>query len=143
MTKSLLGCWVAEVMLGERHLSNQQHSNTSAPSPPRNPSAIMSPAHSPMSRATLFRTWKTGLIVLAVLLVGLALATRPLPELRTALVFAALVLLASFLRIDAGDASIGFEAAVVFGALVIFHHPAVALVSVLIGAGAHATYQAA
>ncbi len=94
-----------------------------------------------MSRASLFLWWKVGVIALSSsLLIGAALAL-PMTELRTALVFAVLVLFASFLRLDAGDASIGFEAAVVFGALVIFHSPVVALVSVLIGAGTYATYR--
>lgn len=95
-----------------------------------------------MARATLFRWWKVGLIVLSVVLLAAAIATRPATELRTAAVLAALVLIASFLRIETGDASIGFEAAVVFGAIVIFHSPAVAFVSVVLGAGAHAAYQA-
>jgi len=89
----------------------------------------------------MFRWWKVGIIGLSVLLLVVAAAVRPAVETRTALVFAALVLLAAFLRIDAGDASIGFEAAVVFGALVIFHSPAVALVAVLVGAGAYAVYR--
>jgi diguanylate cyclase (GGDEF)-like protein len=94
-----------------------------------------------MPRSTLFRAWKLGLIVLSVALLLASLIVRPAAELQTALVLAALVLVASFLRIDAGDASIGFEAAVVFGAIVIFHSPAVALMSVLAGAGLHAGYQ--
>jgi hypothetical protein len=97
--------------------------------------------HTPMSRASMFRWWKAGLIVVSVVLVALAIATRPAAELQTALVLAALVLVATLLRIDAGDVSIGFEAAVVFGAIVVFHSPAVALVSVLAGVGAHAAYQ--
>jgi len=88
----------------------------------------------------MFRWWKAGLIVLSIALVAFAIATRPAAELHTALVLAALVLVATFLRIDAGDAPIGFEAAVVFGAIVVFHSPAVALVSVLVGVGAHAAY---
>ena len=91
-----------------------------------------------MSRSALFHWWKVGVITLTVVLLGVAIATRPQEETRTALLFAALVLVAAFLRIETGDASIGFEAAVVFGAIVIFHSPAVALVSVLIGAGAYA-----
>ena len=94
-----------------------------------------------MSRSSLFHWWKVGVIALTVLLLGAAVVTRPTEEVRTALLFAALVLVAAFLRIEMGDASIGFEAAIVFGAIVIFHSPAVALVSVLIGAGAHATYR--
>lgn len=95
-----------------------------------------------MSRASLFHWWKVGVIALTVLLLAGAVVMRPGEELRTALVFAALVLVAAFLRIEMGDASIGFEAAVVFGAIVIFHSPAVALVSVLIGASAYAAYRA-
>jgi len=88
-----------------------------------------------------FRWWKAGFIAIAVLLLIAAVATRPFDETQTALVIAVLVLLATFLRIDAGDASIGFEAAVVFGAIVVFHSPAVVLVAVLIGAGGHAAYR--
>ncbi|HEX8619900.1 MAG TPA: diguanylate cyclase, partial [Thermoanaerobaculia bacterium] len=95
-----------------------------------------------MFRTSLFRWWKVGLIGLSVVLFAVAVALRPAGELQTALVLAALVLIATFLRIDAGDASVGFEAAVVFGAIVIFHSPAVALVSVLLGVGAHAAYEA-
>lgn len=95
-----------------------------------------------MSRASLFHWWKVGVIALTVVLLAGALAMRPGQELQTALVFAALVLVAAFLRIETGDASIGFEAAVVFGAVVIFHSPAVALVSVFVGASAHAAYRA-
>ncbi|HEX7707766.1 MAG TPA: hypothetical protein VF701_15010, partial [Thermoanaerobaculia bacterium] len=96
-----------------------------------------------MSRERLFQHLKVGLIsAVAILLVG-ALVTRPVAETQIALFFAVLVLIATFLRIDAGDGSIGFEAAVVFGALVIFHSPSIALVSVAVGAGAFALYQAA
>lgn len=94
-----------------------------------------------MSRASLFHWWKVGLIGIALLLLAGAVVTRPVQETETALVFAALVLVAAFLRIEVGDAAIGFEAAVVFGAIVIFHSPAVALVSVLVGASAHAAYR--
>jgi diguanylate cyclase (GGDEF)-like protein len=96
-----------------------------------------------MSRAAFFRWWKIGVVSSAVLLLLYAAVTRPLAESRTALVFAALVLVATFLRVDAGDASAGFEAAVAFGALLVFHSPAVALVAVFGGAGAHALYDAA
>ena len=96
-----------------------------------------------MSRAAFFRWWKIGVVVAAVLLLVYEAATRPLVESRTALVLAALVLVATFLRIDSGDASVGFEAAVAFGALLVFHSPAVALMAVLGGAGAHALYDAA
>ena len=95
-----------------------------------------------MSRAAVFRSWKTGIVILAVLLFIAALVVRPLPEVQTALFFGALVLIATFLRVEAGDAAIGFEAAIVFGALIIFHSPAVALIAVLSGALLHAIYDA-
>ncbi len=60
----------------------------------------------------------------------------------TALAFAALVFVASFLRYESGDASVGFEAAVAFGAIIIFHSPAVGLSAVLIGSSAYAAYEA-
>ncbi|HEX6085108.1 MAG TPA: sensor domain-containing diguanylate cyclase [Thermoanaerobaculia bacterium] len=96
-----------------------------------------------MSRAAFFRWWKIGVVAVAVLLLAVEAATRPLVESRTALVLAVLVLVATFLRIDSGDASVGFEAAVAFGALLVFHSPAVALMAVFGGAGAHALYDAA
>src|SRR5687767_13301361 len=95
-----------------------------------------------MPRAALFRFWKAIVIAAAILLFVTAVFTRPAPELRAAVAFGALVLVASFLRIGAGDASIGFEAAIVFGAIVIYHSPSVALVSALLGAGLHALYEA-
>jgi diguanylate cyclase (GGDEF)-like protein len=95
-----------------------------------------------MPRSSLFHWWKVAVIALAVLLLGAAVVVRPIGETRVALAFAVLVLVASFVRIESGDASIGFEAAIVFGAIIIFHGPAVALVSVLVGTGAHAAYRA-
>jgi diguanylate cyclase (GGDEF)-like protein len=95
-----------------------------------------------MSRIPLFRFWKAIVIASAAILFLTAVFTRPAVELRSGLVFAALVLVASFLRIEAGDASMGFEAAIVFGAIVVFHSPAVALVAALLGTAAHAGYQA-
>ena len=95
-----------------------------------------------MSRSAVFRSWKVGVLVLAVAAFLFAAVTRPVVETQTALFFAGLVLIATFLRMETGDAAIGFEAAVVFGALIIFHSPAVALVAVLAGAGLHAVYEA-
>ena len=95
-----------------------------------------------MPRSSLFHWWKVGVIALTVLLLGVAVVTRPPEETRTALVFAALVLVAAFLRIEMGDASIGFEAAVVFGAIVIFTSGGGAGVGTR-GAGAHAAYRSA
>jgi diguanylate cyclase (GGDEF)-like protein len=93
-----------------------------------------------MSRVPLFRFWKAVVVAAALIVLIGALLTRPAAELRSAAVFAALVLVAAFLRIEAGDASLGFEAAVVFGVIVVFHSPAVVLVCALAGIGAHAVY---
>jgi len=95
-----------------------------------------------MSRAPLFRFWKAVVVASALILLVTAMVTRPATELRSSAVFAALVLVASFLRIEAGDASLGLEAAVVFGAIVVFHSPAAGLVCAFSGVGAHAVYQA-
>src|SRR5688572_24560644 len=95
-----------------------------------------------MSRVSLFRWWKAGIVALTIVLLGWSIATRPVSELQTALFFAALVLVATFLRIEGGDATVGFEAAVVFGALIIFHSPFVALLAVFLGCAAHGVYLA-
>jgi diguanylate cyclase (GGDEF)-like protein len=95
-----------------------------------------------MSRTSLFRLWKAGIVALTIALLAATLFVRPAAEMRMALFFAVLVLVATFLRIDGGDASIGFEAAVVFGALIIFHSPAVALVAVFLGCAAHGVHLA-
>lgn len=95
-----------------------------------------------MSRSALFRWWKVAVVLLVALLVGYSAWMRPWEETRTALVLAALVLVATFLRVEAGDASIGFEAAIVFGALLIFHSPGAALVAVFLGGSAYALYDA-
>lgn len=96
-----------------------------------------------MVRTALFRWWKIGVVVVAVVLLILAAATRPPAEARTALVLAALVLIATFLRVDGGDASVGFEAATIFGAIIVFHSPTVALMAAFAGTAAHAIYDAA
>ena len=95
-----------------------------------------------MSRAPLFHWWKVGVVVLTIALLGVTVALRPAAETQAALFFAAIVLVATFLRIESGDASVGFEAAVVFGALIIFHSAAVALVAVFVGCAAHGVYLA-
>ncbi|MEO8381927.1 MAG: diguanylate cyclase [Acidobacteriota bacterium] len=94
-----------------------------------------------MSRATLFRWWRVGVVAVAVLLLGFLATTRPPEETRTALVLAVLVLVATFLRVDAGEAA-GFEAPIVFGALIALHSPSVALVATFVGVAAHACYEA-
>jgi diguanylate cyclase (GGDEF)-like protein len=95
-----------------------------------------------MPRSVYFYSFKVTTIVVAALLLVAAVVTGSLTDLRTALVLAALVLIAMFLRVDANDASVGFETAVVFGALVVFHRPDVVLIAVLVGAGLHSAFDA-
>jgi hypothetical protein len=95
-----------------------------------------------MSRTSLFRWWKAGVVVLTLGLLAATVVVRPIAEMRMALFFAALVLVATFLRIESGDTSVGFEAAVAFGAIVLFHGPAVALVAVFLGCAAQGFYLA-
>src|ERR1051325_47795 len=91
-----------------------------------------------MQRTPLFRTWKLGVLVVAAALLLYALIAQTGMERQATFFFAALVLIASFLRIEAGDVSVGFEAAIAFGALIIFHSPAVAFAAVLLGGIAYA-----
>jgi len=91
-----------------------------------------------MARASIYRAWKAGILALAAGLFVLALVVQPAEHTRATLFFAVLVLIATFVRLEAGDASIGFEAAIAFGALILFHSPSVAFVAVLAGTAAHA-----
>jgi diguanylate cyclase (GGDEF)-like protein len=77
--------------------------------------------------------WKIGVVVVAAALCVLALVEQTPDQRLASLFFAALVFLASFLRIERGDTSVGFEAAIAFGALIIFHSPSVAFVAVFLG----------
>jgi len=96
-----------------------------------------------MARSTWFRIYQTAIVAVAALVFAWALMVRPFAEVENALFFAALVFIACFLRVDAGESSLGFEAAVVFGALILFHDPAVVLIAVLAGAIPHALYESA
>lgn len=91
-----------------------------------------------MPRPPLFRSWKIGVVAVAAAVLVYSLIVQPRPGWLATLLFAVLVLIASFLRIEAGDASVGFEAAIAFGALIVFHSPAVAFAAVLLGGVAFA-----
>jgi diguanylate cyclase (GGDEF)-like protein len=94
-----------------------------------------------MSRAVLYRFWQYGIVALSMALVLLAIAVTPRSMSGVAAVLAMLVFVAVLLRVDAAETSIGFEAAIGFAAIVIFHSPAIALIAVFAGAGAHAVYE--
>jgi diguanylate cyclase (GGDEF)-like protein len=93
-----------------------------------------------MQRSSLLRTYYVAAIVVATACVALELATEPNASPRALLFFAALVMLSSFLRVD--ERSIGFEAAPVFGAMILYHDPVVAIVPVFAGIGLRCAYDA-
>src|SRR5256885_5037506 len=80
----------------------------------------------------------TTLLALAV--VAATAITRPAAFAAASVSFAALVAVASFLRVETDETSIGFEAAVALAAIPLLHDPAVALVAVFIGAAIHHLY---
>src|SRR4051812_7677359 len=84
-----------------------------------------------MSRAVLFRIYVLAAIVLAVSAVVWTFSVASWTTLGALLFYAALVAVAVWVRVD--DASPGFEAAVVFAAILLLHDPAVALISVFVG----------
>ncbi|HKO54254.1 MAG TPA: GGDEF domain-containing protein [Thermoanaerobaculia bacterium] len=91
-----------------------------------------------MSRAAINRVWQWAVVLMTAGLVVWAGVAHDLRYLGYSAFFAVLVLVASFLRIEAGEASVSFEAAVVFGAIILFHDPDVALLAVFIGCGLYA-----
>ena len=92
------------------------------------------------SRNSIFLLWKAGAVGLAVLVFATSAAALPPALGGTTALFAVLVLLAMFLRIDEGDAPVGFESAVVFGALLVTHSLPVTVVAVFAGGGLYALY---
>jgi len=96
-----------------------------------------------MSRSALYRISQAAIVLVTAVLVVWTLSTLTLGEVEASLFFAALVLCASFLRVEAGDSSIGFEAPIIFGAAIIFHDPGVVFVTALLGSGLYALYEAA
>jgi diguanylate cyclase (GGDEF)-like protein len=90
-----------------------------------------------MSRSAWFRVYAIALIAVAAAASAwsvIGLVRPPVPEL---LFFALLIAVAAYLRVDDDPSSAGFEAAVVFAAIPLFHDPAVALFSVFVGATVH------
>jgi diguanylate cyclase (GGDEF)-like protein len=87
------------------------------------------------SRLRLLQT--AAIAAVAVILVCLV-AERPVALVFQAVVIGALVALVRSLIRDPFRGGIGFEAAVVLGAIIAFHDPAVALIAVAVGAGFHA-----
>jgi diguanylate cyclase (GGDEF)-like protein len=93
-----------------------------------------------MQRSSLLRGYYVAAVTAAVVAVALELLVTPTASPRALLFFTALVMLASFLRID--ERTIGFEAAVVFGAVILYHDPEVAIVPVFLGISARVAWTA-
>lgn len=84
---------------------------------------------------------KQATVAASVLLAGAIAATSSAAELRAALTFAVLVFVTSFLRVRTADSTIGFEAAVVFAATVLYHTPGIAFLAAFAGTVAHALWR--
>lgn len=84
-----------------------------------------------MSRAVLFRIYVLTAIVIALTAVVWTFSVASWTTVETLLFYAALVAVAAWVRVD--DDTPGFEAAVVFAAILLLHDPAVALISVFVG----------
>jgi diguanylate cyclase (GGDEF)-like protein len=84
-----------------------------------------------MSRAVLFRIYVLAAIVIALTAVVWTFSVGSWTTVETLLFYAALVSVAAWVRVD--DDTPGFEAAVVFAAILLLHDPAVALISVFVG----------
>lgn len=95
-----------------------------------------------MSRLALSRFVQSAVILVAAALVVWALIGHDLRTACYSAFFAVLVLVASMLRVETDESSVAFEAAVVFGAIILFHQAEVAVVAVFLGAGAYAAYEA-
>ena len=85
-----------------------------------------------------YRAWQIAALAFAMAVSIWAVASHSLHDIGLAGFFAALILCASFLRIEADEASVAFEAPLVFGAIIIFHDPALALLAAFVGGTSYA-----
>ncbi len=93
-----------------------------------------------MTHTPVYRLWQVALVLVTIAMTIWSLATSTPDVFVTVLVLAVLVCVASLVRIDAGEETIAFEASVVFGALIIYHDPRIALLAVVFGSGAQSIY---
>jgi len=89
-----------------------------------------------------YRAWQIAALALAAIVSVWTIATHSAPAIGFGGFFAALILCASLLRIDADEASISFEAPIVFGAIIIFHDPALAVLAAFVGGCLCSAYEA-
>ena len=92
-------------------------------------------------RPLAFRAYAIVTTLIALAVVVATAITRPPTFVEAAASFAALVAIASFLRVQTDETSIGFEAAVALAAIPLLHDPAVALVAVFVGAALYNLYE--
>ena len=91
-----------------------------------------------MSR--LHRAWQIAAVALTAIVSVWTIASHTPHDVGFAAFFAVLILCASFLRIESDESSVAFEAPIVFGAIIIFHDPALAMLAAFVGASLHAAY---
>jgi diguanylate cyclase (GGDEF)-like protein len=95
-----------------------------------------------MSRSFIFRAIQVATVAIATFVAAWSFATDTPAALQGAAFFAVLVAIASLLRIEAGEGSIGFEAPVVFSAIIIFHDSTVVGLLAFAGGLGYAAYRA-
>jgi diguanylate cyclase (GGDEF)-like protein len=86
-----------------------------------------------MPRSAWFRLYGVAAIGFALGATLWVIALRPMADLKQLLFFTALVAITSFFSVEREEASTGFEAGVVFPAILLLHDPAIALVSAFVG----------
>ena len=86
-----------------------------------------------MGSAVWQNVFRLGLVILAAWLTVAQLAVCPPHLLDTVLFFSILVLLVGFLRVRHRHGEVGFEAGAIFPAILLFPHPAVAVIPALTG----------
>ncbi|HEX9981778.1 MAG TPA: sensor domain-containing diguanylate cyclase [Thermoanaerobaculia bacterium] len=94
-----------------------------------------------MPRFTQHRVYRVAVVVLTVLAAVSLLAFRPPTHLVATLVFAVLVLVARYLDGETGEAGVGFDAAAIFGAVIVTHDAGVAFIAAFLGYTAYALTQ--
>jgi diguanylate cyclase (GGDEF)-like protein len=90
-----------------------------------------------MSRTSLLRVYQVAAIGVAVAVLVLDLASATVTYAAALLFFSALVMAASFFRLRQGEESFGWEGAVSFAAVMLYHTPGAALVPVFVGTALH------
>src|SRR5690349_24038481 len=94
-----------------------------------------------MSRGTVFGLVQITTVAIAVFVAAGSIASDTRPDLVGAVFLAVLVAVASLFRIEAREGSIGFEAPVVFAAIIVFHDASIVGLLAFAGGLAYAAYR--